>query len=129
MDYSKLEQELGISCDVSAIDPAKRAEQAALAEGIFASVLEVKELANGYGFRLPLEASMIVNLGQWIAYERLCCPFFTFTIVIGEALWLELSGTPEVKVYIKAVIVDSLQQTGQLPDMEAWIAMHGGQEQ
>jgi hypothetical protein len=52
---------------------------------------------------------MLHNVIAFVANERLCCPFFTFTLVIGEQFWLELSGTPEVKAYIKAEFITALE--------------------
>ena len=110
-DSQKSSSELVIACNPKAIPSEKRDDHEALAQEIFsaASVLELKELANGYGFRLPLETEFLHKVIAFVANERLCCPFFTFTLVIGEALWLELSGTPEVKAYIKAELVTALE--------------------
>ena len=58
-----------------------------------ATIQDVKELADGYGFRLPLQTPMILKATQYITNERLCCSFFTFRLVVGEQLWLELTGT------------------------------------
>lgn len=113
-----------IACNFGAIDPANRTVHADTAESIFASILDIKELANGYSFRMPLETPMLHKISAWIANERLCCPFFTFTVVVAAELWLQLTGTEEVKGYIKSILVDSLTETGKLPDKVAWIATH-----
>jgi hypothetical protein len=100
-----------IACNPNAIAPDKRDEHEAIAKEIFSTttVLKTKELTNGYGFRLPLETAMLNKVIAFVANERLCCPFFTFTLVIGEEFWLEISGTPEVKEYIKAELVSALE--------------------
>jgi hypothetical protein len=113
-----------IACNFGAIEPTQRNDHADIAESIFTSALEIKELTNGYAFRLPLETAMLQNAITWIANERLCCPFFTFTLEVGEQFWLQLIGDGEVKDFIKSTIVDTLQQTGKLPDKEAWIIAH-----
>lgn len=117
-----------IACNFGAIDPAERSQHGDTAEQLFAASLEIRELANGYGFRLPLEAEMLRRAAAWIANERLCCPFFTFTLVVGDALWLHLTGTDAVKAYIRSIIVDPLLQTGALPAKEEWIAAHTPKE-
>jgi hypothetical protein len=108
-----------IACNPNAIDPADWDSHEAVAKELFspASVLEIKELENGYGFRLPLETPILHKAAAFVANERLCCPFFTFTLVIGEQFWLELSGTQDVKDYIKAEVVPAVQ-TGDLPTVE-----------
>lgn len=109
-----------IACNPKAIASDQRDAHEALAQKIFssASILEVKELASGYGFRLPLESSMLHKVISFVENERLCCPFFTFTLVIGEQFWLELSGTPEVKAYIKAEFLNALE-IGEFPTLTA----------
>ena len=113
-------EETVIACNPRAIDPIQREAHMASAKSIFSAstVREIKELVNGYAFRLPLETPMLYKAVEFVASERLCCPFFTFTLVIGEQFWLELSGTAEVKDYIKANIVSAVQ-TGAFPTVEA----------
>ena len=104
-----------IVCNLSAIDPAQRDKHTDTARSIFNRTLEIRELAAGYGFRLPLETPLLYRISEWIANERLCCPFFTFKMVVAGELWLELSGTDEVKRYIQSIIVNPISETGQLP--------------
>jgi hypothetical protein len=113
-----------IACNFGAIAPADRNDHADTAENIFTSTLDIQELEHGYGFRLPLENIMLTKISEWIANERLCCPFFTFSMVVADELWLQLTGTDEVKGYIRSIIVDPLVETGKLPDKAAWIAAH-----
>lgn len=110
-DQQNHPSEAVIACNARAIDAANRDDHEAVAKDIFSStsVLEVKELPNGYGFRLPLETAMLQKVTTFVANERLCCPFFTFTLVIGEQFWFELTGNQEVKDYIKAEIVTALE--------------------
>jgi hypothetical protein len=113
-----------IACNFGAIAADERLPHANIAEEIFQAVQEIKELDEGYGFRLPLENSMLFKLSEWISKERLCCPFFSFRLEIGQELWLSILGSDEVKAYIGAILVKPLQETGQLPDKERWIAEH-----
>ena len=112
-------QEQIIACNPGAIDAADREAHGVTAQAIFSAstVQEIKELSNGYGFRLLLETPMLLKVAQFVANERLCCPFFTFTLVVGEQFWLELSGTPEVKDLIRAEILPIIQ-TGEFPTMD-----------
>ncbi len=108
-----------IACNPRAIDEANRDAHVDLSKEIFASsiLLEVKELPHGYGFRLPLETPMIHKVAQFIANERLCCNFFTFTMIVGEQFWLELTGTEDVKHIIKMDIL-KIVDTGVFPTIE-----------
>lgn len=108
-----------IACNLGAIEPASLDTHVATAQDIFSpsTVLEIKEVARGYAFRLPLETPMLHKAIDFIANERLCCPFFTFTLVVGEALWLEITGSDEVKEYMKQNLVPAAQ-TGAFPTVE-----------
>ncbi len=109
-----------IACNPSAINPAQRDTHVAVSKEIFSSttILEIKELANGYGFRLPMETPMLYKTVEFIANERLCCSFFTFTLIVGDQLWLELSGTQEVKNLIQSDIL-KIVETGNFPTLKA----------
>ena len=109
-----------IACNPSAINPAEREAHGTLSQSIFSPevVLETRELPNGYAFRLPLETPMLYKAAEFVANERLCCPFFTFSLVIGEQFWFELTGTPEVKELIKVDILKIID-TGDFPTMDS----------
>ena len=108
-----------IACNPRAIDAANRDAHVDLSKEIFAksTVLEVKELANGYGFRMPLETPMLYKVTQFIANERLCCSFFTFTVIVNDQLWLELTGSGDVKTLIKTDILKIID-TGVFPGLD-----------
>ncbi|MFN8421091.1 MAG: hypothetical protein U0528_17880 [Anaerolineae bacterium] len=117
---SNKQNDLIIACNPSAIDAADWDEHVALAKYLFSSstIQEIKELPDGYAFRLPLEASMLYKIADYIDKERLCCPFFTFRMVVSDQLWLELSGSPEVKEVIQNDILQ-IVETGVLPSQES----------
>ena len=93
-----------IACDLTAIDATERDQHILSAEKLFASVMEVQELADGYTFRLPAESLTLRSAADFIANERLCCPFFDFTLKVGaqSGLWLSLTGSAEVKQFVRA---------------------------
>lgn len=63
-----------IACNPTAIAPADRHAHAATAEAIFSAstVLTIKEVAQGYAFRLPLSTPVLQKTIDYIANERLC---------------------------------------------------------
>jgi len=113
------QSEVVIACNPGAIDPASRHSHVAIAQSIFSreTILEIRELPDGYAFRLPLETPMLYKSVEWIANERLCCPFFTFTLVVADQLWLELTGTPEVKQIIQTDVLRIIK-TGSFPALD-----------
>ena len=108
-----------IACNPRAIDANNRDAHVNLSKEIFSSatIQEVKELPDGYGFQLPLQTPMILKVAQYITNERLCCSFFTFTLVVGDELWLNLTGTADVKQIIKTDILKIID-TGVFPGLE-----------
>lgn len=125
MSNDQRQRESLIACNPSAIAVDEREAHAAVAREIFSAstIRETKETANGYAFRLPLETPILHKAAAWIANERLCCPFFTFTLTVGEGLWLELSGTPEVKALIQAEILPMIA-SGDFPTMNTLQAQY-----
>lgn len=93
-----------IACDLNAI-PADRREQHELTgKKLFASVLEVRELPDAYAFRLPAESNTLIQAAQFITNERLCCPFWHFTLTLepqSRALWLQLAGGAGAKQLLR----------------------------
>lgn len=100
-----LENEIPIACDLTAIPAEQREHHNAAAEQIFASILETRELPDGYAFRLPEEPDTLLKAAEFISLERLCCPFFNFALEVepkGGPLWLKLTGGEGVKLFIQS---------------------------
>ena len=104
---------------MTAFSPDERkAHIAAIAE-VFGAVEEIRELPNGYSFRVTSEASMLLKLADFIAKERLCCPFFGFSLHLepeGGELWLSLTGRDGVKPFIQAEIGHALNKAIAWPE-------------
>ena len=107
------DQRAHFACDMSAISPAGRQQHLATIKEIFGSALAIRQLANGYAFRLANEDTILAQAAAFIAKERLCCPFFGFAIEVepeGGALWLSLTGREGVKPFIQAEIGGALNK-------------------
>jgi len=93
-----------IACDLAAIDTAQRAAHAALAEQLMKNAAqETQELPDGYALRYS--ADLYPSVVEFVANERLCCPFFTFTIEVAPErgpVWLRITGQDGVKAFLKA---------------------------
>lgn len=100
-----------IACDISSISDDKLDQHRQNAEAIFKAIKEIREIENGFTFRLPADTELIQTVSSFVARERLCCPFFDFTLFIRsqyEPIWLQLSGREGVKSYIKDTILPKL---------------------
>lgn len=97
-------RESPLACNVAGISAEQRPRYLALAKKLINAKKEVRELADGYAFRYSLESSTIQDLAEFIAYERLCCPFFDLELVVereGGPGWLRLRGREGVKEFIR----------------------------
>jgi hypothetical protein len=93
-----------LACDLTAIPAEHRAAHQALATALFSeAVAEIQELTDGYAFRFAPQH--YPQLTQFIAHERLCCPFFTFTLELTPAsgpIWLRLTGPAGAKAILQS---------------------------
>lgn len=95
------------ACDMTAIEASQRGQHIATIEALFRNAGEIRELPNGYAFRLLNEPDVLLKAAEFITLERLCCPFFGFAIEVepeGGALWLSLTGREGVKPFIVAEV-------------------------
>jgi hypothetical protein len=114
----RVERESPFACIMDAIEPSKRQQHIATAKFVFAAVNEVRELPNGYAFRLPNAPEMLRKVGDFISLEQLCCPFFGFTLEVepeGGGVWLQLTGREEVKSFIQAEIGEFMGDGAAFP--------------
>jgi len=102
------------ACDMTAIEASRRGQHIATIEELFGAVTEIKELPNGYAFRLPDEPDIFTKTANFIMLERLCCPFFGFALEIepeGGSVWLSLTGREGVKFFIVAEVGNHLGES------------------
>jgi hypothetical protein len=105
------EKESPFACDMTAIPAAQRDAHLATIDELFRAVEIIQELPNGYSFRLPNESDLVRKVAEFVALERLCCPFFGFGLEVegeGAAVWLTLTGREGVKPFIVAEIGNHL---------------------
>jgi|SRR5919109_1299624 hypothetical protein len=118
MMTNEVHRESPFACIMDAIEPNKRQQHIATARFVFAAVHEVRELPNGYAFRLPNAPEMLRKVGDFISLEQLCCPFFGFTLEVepeGGGVWLQLTGREGVKSFIQAEIGEFMGGAAAFP--------------
>lgn len=105
MQMNTEDNEPPFACNMKAMNAEQRQRYDLLTKQLQVTKQEIKELPNGYAFRLPSEPSTIKDAAEWITYERLCCPFFDFGIEVernGGAVWLRLTGREGIKPFIRS---------------------------
>jgi hypothetical protein len=97
--------EVPLTCDPSALTDEQWERHRELYGRLRADVQEVRELEDGYAFRHSADSSVLLAIAQFVANERLCCPFFEFEISVGrggDPVWLRMSGEGEAKRILEA---------------------------
>ena len=93
--------EIPIACFLT--DNELQQRRAQYLNKIAASLVDFKELENGFSYRFPAERSMLTDLAEVIDLERKCCPFLNFRLSVeagSEFVSLELTGTKGAKEII-----------------------------
>jgi hypothetical protein len=99
-----------IACNWNAIPPENRDKHMIVGKHVFASVQEVKDLPDGYAFRLLPDSTMLINLAEYISNDRLCCRFVRFSVDVEPdegPFWLRLTGGEGVKAYIQTTMLEA----------------------
>jgi len=97
-----------IACDMTALDEDARQEHRAVSTAVFGQIDSAQELSDGYAFRLPTRTETIRKAGAFVARERLCCPFFRFSLDVGSEhgpVWLEVTGREGVKAFVEDTVL------------------------
>ena len=117
MNDANAERMSPFACDMNAIEASRRGQHVATIDELFHTVTEIRELPNGYSFRLPNESDVLLKAAEFIALERLCCPFFGFALEVepeGGSVWLSLTGRDGVKPFIRAEVGNHLAAPPEL---------------
>jgi hypothetical protein len=98
-----LDTETSFYCDMLALSPAQRTAHQRNSAQLFGSLVqETRELPDGYAFRFDGVHYQLV--ADFIANERLCCPFLTFGLTVAAQrgpVWLQLTAKGDVKPFLQ----------------------------
>jgi hypothetical protein len=92
-------------CDMTALSKAERERYNRIRAKLEDSVEAVHELESGYKFALRAENIGLIEVAEWMIYERRCCPFFDLAIEAERqnGPWsLTITGPKGVKAFIRA---------------------------
>lgn len=98
------ELEIPLACNLGALDAECRSEHIASAGHLLSDVaLERQESSQGFSFRFKGEEYL--RIVEFIANERLCCPFFRLVLDVSPAqgeIWLHITGQEGAKSFLQA---------------------------
>ena len=92
-----------LSCDLFLLSDRDRLRREELVSALGHSLRDLYELENGYGMVFDPSSSTLAELVEFIALERLCCPFLNFELRVAEEngpLRLDLTGRDGVKQFL-----------------------------
>jgi hypothetical protein len=96
--------DMPLVCDLSVMTPEQREQHQQVSQSLEDRRLSIEELSNGYKLRFSGDSETYRLLMDFVCWERLCCPFFHFTIESEPAqqgVSLSLMGSPEVKAFAR----------------------------
>ena len=98
---------LALACNLQAIGAVERPRYDDLVTRLRAAMRDRRELPDGYSYSLDSAKITPPEVSDWIAMERLCCPFLTFQLeVVGEVSRLTMRGPEGVKAVLQAEFYD-----------------------
>ncbi len=98
-------RDIPLACDMTALTTGQRERQGVLGRRLLDGALKIRELDDGYAFAHPAEGDALAAMAEFVANERLCCPFFGFEITVergGGAAWLRITAEGEAKRVLEA---------------------------
>jgi hypothetical protein len=93
------------ACNINGMTKEQRERYGVLVKALDIKNRHLQELSDGFRFELPQASTSIVDAAEWISYERLCCPFFSFSLELDtgdDKVHLSLRGPDGIKPFIRA---------------------------
>jgi hypothetical protein len=97
----------GLACNLQAIGAVERPRYNDLVSRLRAAMRDRRELPDGYSYTLDSAKITPQEVSEWIALERLCCPFLIFDLEeTGEVSRLTMRGPQGVKALLEEEFLD-----------------------
>jgi hypothetical protein len=92
-----------LACNIQAISAVQRPRYNDLVSRLRAAMRDRRELSDGYAYSLDTARITPPEVSEWIAMERLCCPFLMFELEeTGEVSRLTMRGPEGTKAILQA---------------------------
>ena len=94
-------------CNLGVMTEAERTRYLALSRKLMRATEERRELADGFEFCIESDQISLVEIAEWITFERRCCPFFKLQIEAAPddgPVALRMTGAAGIKEFILAEI-------------------------
>ena len=93
------------ACNIGKLTASQRKEISTAIHRLIDAKPTVTELPNGYRLAFDHAGDLYLYATTWIRFERLCCPFFKFSLSLDEndgPMVVQLMGEKGVKEFIDA---------------------------
>jgi hypothetical protein len=91
-----------LACNIEAISAVQRLQYDDLVSRLRSAMRDRKELPDGYDYSLDSAKITLREVSEWIAMERLCCPFLVFQFEGAvEAFRLTMRGPEGAKAILQ----------------------------
>jgi hypothetical protein len=91
-------------CNMDVFTPAEREAHLLATTRLIKSIQAVRDREDGYELVFPGETELISRVAEFIAKERLCCPFLKFTLYVSsesEPVSLALTGPAGTQEFLR----------------------------
>jgi hypothetical protein len=99
------------ACNMDALTLTERMRHVANTAHLMKTLRAVREDANGYSFQFANETQVIRKIAEFVSLERLCCPFFDFTLQVkaeDASVSLQIAGAQGIKDFIRTEFSEAI---------------------
>ncbi|MEW6084209.1 MAG: hypothetical protein AB1607_06405 [Chloroflexota bacterium] len=92
-----------LACDMTVFTPAERESHIQNTLQLYQSVRDIRAAENGYEFLFPYTTE-VTKLAEFIAKEKMCCPFLEFTLKVEpnkKPISLTLTGPDGTQEFLR----------------------------
>ena len=107
-----MRSESPLACNMDIFTPTERENHLQSTSALYRSLQNIKETDDGYEFLFPNRSESILGLAEFIANERLCCPFLDFTLTVSPndtPISLLLTGPEGTKKFLQAELHEAFE--------------------
>jgi hypothetical protein len=101
-----------LACNMDVFTLEQREDHIRVTTQLVKAIQSMREIQNGYEFVFPNDSRFITGIGEFIANERLCCPFLEFGLNVQSndpSITLSLSGPVGTQEFLRAEFEEVFQ--------------------
>ena len=107
-----MKTEIPLACDMDVFTREQREDHIRVTTQLVKAMQNIREIQNGYEFVFPSESLTITRIAEFIANERLCCPFLGFGLIVkpnDPFISLSLNGPVGTQEFLRVEFEEAFQ--------------------